>query len=102
MKEPILLCAASDIPPGSMKGFNIGAQEEVLVANLDGVFYAVGNVCPHRAAGLAQGQLHDAEITCPWHEWKFDVRTGKGITNPHSSVKQYEVLLKEGKLYIRL
>ena len=85
-----------------MKGFNIGAQEEVLVANVDGIFYAVGNVCPHRAAGLAQGRLHGAEITCPWHEWKFDVRTGEGITNPHSSVKRYEILLEDGKLLIRL
>jgi nitrite reductase/ring-hydroxylating ferredoxin subunit len=54
----------------------------VLVCRLDGVVCAVQSVCPHRGAPLAEGTLHGAVLTCPWHGASFDVRTGRRLRGP--------------------
>lgn len=35
--------------------------------------------CPHLEGPLFEGTLSDATITCPWHQWRFDLRTGRRI-----------------------
>ena len=86
MTERIVLCPADDIPSGTSRGFQLGPSREVVVANVAGTLHAIDGVCPHRSASLAQGALDGATVTCPWHGYRFDVRTGHGLTNPHSSV----------------
>jgi 3-phenylpropionate/trans-cinnamate dioxygenase ferredoxin component len=44
---------------------------------IDGVFYALENVCPHEYALLTQGFLEGTTIECPLHEAMFDVPTGR-------------------------
>jgi len=70
---------ASEIPPGSMKVVKIGEQE-ILVANVDGVFHAIANPCTHAGGKLSEGTLKGAVVTCPVHGSQFDVRTGKSVS----------------------
>lgn len=57
--------------------------EETMVAlfNVDGEFYALDGVCPHQGGPLGKGCLTGAIITCPWHGWQFDVRSGEHQLN---------------------
>ncbi|MBF0568974.1 MAG: Rieske (2Fe-2S) protein [Nitrospirae bacterium] len=48
----------------------------VLIANVDGRFYAVGGVCPHMRCHLQKGALNGGIVTCPCHGSSFDVKTG--------------------------
>ena len=48
----------------------------VALFNVDGRFHAVSNRCPHRGGPLGQGFVDGAEVSCPWHNWTFDVTTG--------------------------
>ncbi len=50
--------------------------EPYAVCNLGGEVFALGGVCPHRGGPLGQGTVNDGRITCPWHAWEFDCRTG--------------------------
>ena len=68
----------SEIPVGSMKMVKIGEQE-ILVANVGGVFYAIANKCAHSGGNLSAGTLKGAVVTCPVHGSQFDVRTGKSV-----------------------
>ncbi len=70
-----------EIPSGKTKIVNFGA-EEVLVANVDGKFYAIGNVCTHEGGKLSQGNLQGTTVTCPRHKAQFDVITGKVVSAP--------------------
>jgi len=56
---------------------------------LDGKFYAMENVCPHRGAPLNEGYIENGTLTCPWHAWQFDVRTGACQTVPASRLCTY-------------
>jgi 3-phenylpropionate/trans-cinnamate dioxygenase ferredoxin component len=73
-----------DIPPGTMRCVAVEGQR-VLLANLDGCFYAVSDICGHRNAPLSRGRLDGHVVECPLHFAQFDVRSGKLIDGPVSA-----------------
>ena len=66
----------SDIPPSHMKEYQVDGQS-VCVANIDGKYFAINNVCSHEGGPLVDGELQGYEVECPWHQSKFDMRTGE-------------------------
>ena len=72
---------ASAIPPERVAVFQVG-DHEVAVCNVGGEFYAIDDLCTHDGGSLDQGELEDAEIECPRHGARFDVRTGAAIQLP--------------------
>ena len=84
------VASVADIPPGAMKCVAID-RERVLVANVEGIFYAIGDMCGHRRAPLSAGELDGYLVECPLHYAIFDVRTGKFVVGPISAdVPAYE------------
>jgi nitrite reductase/ring-hydroxylating ferredoxin subunit len=71
----------SEIPIGKMKMVRLG-DKEVLIANVNGNYYAIGNRCTHAGTDLSQGTLGDNVVECPKHHSKFDVTTGKVVSPP--------------------
>lgn len=51
----------------------------ILLAKLNGTYYALDNKCPHMGGSLADGTLSGTSIVCPRHGTAFDVRTGKVV-----------------------
>ena len=71
----------SEINHGQMKVVKL-AEKEILVANVNGAYYAIGNSCTHMKGDLSKGVLEGNIATCPKHKAKFDVTTGKVISGP--------------------
>ena len=65
-----------DIGPSSMKAVDVNG-EKVCNINIQGNYYAIGNVCTHMGGPLNEGTLEGFEVECPWHGSKFDIRTGE-------------------------
>ncbi len=86
----------SEIPPGGMKRVR-AYDQDILLSNVDGKFYATSNRCGHSNASLARGTLQGNEVTCPLHGAKFDVTTGKNLTGPqmHMSPEVMQKLPQE-------
>jgi len=78
MADFMKVCATSDVTPGTMKHFSVEGYD-VLVANIDGNFFAIDNRCPHMGGDLSAGKLEGNIVTCPRHSSQFDVRDGKFI-----------------------
>src|SRR2546426_3450233 len=72
---------ASELAPGVMT-WAVVDRERILVANVDGAFYALQDACGHRQAPLSKGTLEGHVIECPLHFATFDVRTGKLLSGP--------------------
>jgi nitrite reductase/ring-hydroxylating ferredoxin subunit len=90
-----------DIAPSNMKGIDL-AGEKVCIANIEGNYYAIGNVCTHMGGPLADGKLEGYEIQCPWHGSKFDVRTGEPTKPPaRRAVPTYEVRIEDDNILVR-
>jgi nitrite reductase (NADH) small subunit len=56
--------------------------EDVVIANVGGMIYAIAGSCTHRGAPLHEGELEGAILICPWHGGQFDVTTGKVTSLP--------------------
>lgn len=81
----------SDIPLSHMKEYQVNGQS-VCVANIDGKYFAINNVCSHEGGPLVDGELQGYEVECPWHQSKFDMRTGEVKAPPAvESQATYEV-----------
>jgi len=71
----------ADIPPTRCAVFSVG-DHDVAVCNVAGELYAIDDLCTHDNGPLGQGELDEAEIECPRHWAKFDVRTGRATQLP--------------------
>jgi nitrite reductase (NADH) small subunit len=88
-----------EVPPGTIREFQLEGTV-VALANIDGKFYAIDNVCLHRGGPLAQGELHGKVVTCPWHGWQYDVTTGKVALNPAIGVQCYPVEVRGEDIFV--
>jgi len=97
----VAVTAASELPPGAMKWVVID-RERVLIANVDGSFYALRDVCGHAGAPLSTGELVGCVIECPLHYACFDVRSGKLLSGPVSGdVPTYQVRVEGDTVYVK-
>jgi nitrite reductase (NADH) small subunit len=76
MANWIRLTRAADCPPGTAQEL-VAGDRIVALFNVDGEFFALDGVCPHQGGPLGQGELSGCVVTCPWHGWQFDVRSGQ-------------------------
>jgi NAD(P)H-dependent nitrite reductase small subunit len=76
----VTACATSEIAPETGKHVTVGGKD-VAVFNAGGTFYALDNTCPHRGGPLAEGEIEGCTVTCPWHAWTFDLKTGESMTD---------------------
>lgn len=77
-------------------------SRRIAVFNVDGEFYATDDACPHRGAPLGDGPLTGTVVTCTWHGWEFDVKSGRCVFNPDISMNRYETKVEKGHVYVRL
>ena len=96
-----LITKTTDIPVGKMKKFSVNGKE-LLVANVDGKFFAIGDTCTHSGASLAEGQLEGSSVICGWHGAKFDCKTGKLEKFPAkiNDLSSYTLVVEEENLYL--
>jgi nitrite reductase/ring-hydroxylating ferredoxin subunit len=74
----------------------------ILLVRVDGSLYAVANKCAHMACPLEGGELAGAVLTCPCHDWRFDVRSGEFLDAPELRLATYQVKIDDGKVHVAL
>jgi len=72
------------------------------IFNVNGEIFALDNTCPHAGGPLGEGALEQEVVTCPWHGWKFNVRTGQRLKNPSQewAVQRYQVRVVDGDIQV--
>ena len=96
------LCAADDVPPGTMKLCEV-EDELVLVTNLDGRFHATQGVCSHEYFELDKGFLSAGALTCALHLSRFDLGTGDALDPPaEMPLVVYPVTVEDGRVLIEV
>lgn len=101
-----VVARVDEIPPGGRKIVRV-AGREVGLFNLDGTLYALKNVCPHQGARVCLGKvvgttlpsavyefrygLEGRILRCPWHEWEYDITTGRSVFDPNVRIVTYPI-----------
>jgi nitrite reductase (NADH) small subunit len=62
--------------------------------------YAIENRCPHKHGPLSEGIVHGASVTCPLHNWVFDLATGRAMGADAGQVRTYTVRVLDGRILI--
>lgn len=101
MSNFVKVASTAEIPQGMMKKVMLGTQP-VLIANVEGKYYAIGDVCTHAGGPLHQGRLSGNEVVCPWHGSHFDLATGQVKRGPALRAEPaYEVTVEGDEIKLR-
>jgi nitrite reductase/ring-hydroxylating ferredoxin subunit len=92
---------ASEIPDGERKLLSIGGRS-VGIFHHDGEWYAVRNYCLHRSGPIATGTLDGDVLTCPWHGYQYNVKSGEFLLDPAVKLETYPVEIRDGKVHVQL
>ena len=93
----VTVARVEDIPPGTVAHVRAG-DDEIAVANVDDEFYATQGHCLHLHGPLGQGRLEGSVLTCPWHGWQYDVRSGLNEFDHAIELRTYEVRVEDGEV----
>jgi naphthalene 1,2-dioxygenase system ferredoxin subunit len=94
--------AADAVPEEDVTAVMV-AGKEIALYGVDGEVYATDNICTHGHARLCDGFLEGAEIECPLHQGKFDVRSGKAMCAPLTEdIRTYPVKIENGRVFVDL
>ncbi len=100
MRETTIVARLDEIKPGQMYYVEIDGLP-IALANVDGVIYAFGDSCRHEGGPLSSGVLRDEIVTCPWHGWAYNVRTGKALIPPVGlRIPTYPVVVEDGQIAV--
>ena len=102
MSEFVRICSASEVPAEGYVGEFSLKGRPLCVANVNGEFSALNNVCPHRQGPLGQGWLEGAAVVCPWHSWTFDVKTGLAEYPVHARVNVYPLRVEGDDVLVEI
>lgn len=93
----------SDIVPGKMIKVAVDGRE-ILVANINGEYYATDDSCTHSGASLSDGKLEGNIVTCGWHAAQFDCKTGKLAKFPAKirDLTSYKVSVESEDVFIEV
>ena len=95
-------CPRADIADGDMLEVELPGGTPVLLLGVDGGVVAVCADCPHQATPLAEGTLEGTTLTCPLHEWDWDVTTGEPLDTAELPLPRYAVREDGGTIYVRM
>lgn len=94
------IAPASELPNGERLFVDIG-DTSVVIFNIAGQYFAIGNVCSHDDGPLGDGDIEENNIVCPRHGAKFDIRTGKVTSMPAVvDIPAYPVRVVDGMIEI--
>jgi nitrite reductase/ring-hydroxylating ferredoxin subunit len=97
----VAVARVEDIPPGATRAVRAG-ERNLAVYNVDGTFYATQHECLHLKGPLGEGRLEGSVVTCPWHGWQYDVRTGENEFDRALALETFEVVVENGDVKVAL
>lgn len=74
----------------------------ILLVRLGEELHALANKCAHMGCPLEGGLLDGAVLTCPCHDWRFDVRSGRFLEAPELGMVSYATRIEDGKVLVAL
>ena len=97
----VKVAQASAVKPGRLAMAKVG-DVEVMIANLDGEFYALDNFCPHEGWALHEGILEDDCVECPGHSHFYSVKNGQRTGVPDESARTFPLKVEGDDILVDL
>src|SRR5580765_2194483 len=93
----------NELPPNSQKIVSLGAQK-IALFHYNNEITAMGNSCLHKGGPLGAGKVEKKYdglyVTCPWHGWEYNVRSGSAPPGFGDQQSFYEVKIEDDKIFV--
>ncbi|HWC90693.1 MAG TPA: Rieske (2Fe-2S) protein [Pirellulales bacterium] len=101
MPQWVTIARVDECPPGEALE-RVAGERIIALYNVEGTFFALDGVCPHQGGPLGRGCMSGAIVTCPWHGWQFDVRSGQHQLSRTLKQPQFEVRVEQNLVWVNL
>jgi 3-phenylpropionate/trans-cinnamate dioxygenase ferredoxin subunit len=99
-KRFVPVARTSEIQPGALCKVVVDGRA-FIIANVDGTFYAVEDLCSHEDYPLSYGCLDGDRIKCSLHGSRFDLRTGEPMEEPaEEPIATFGVRVEDGEVWL--
>jgi len=98
--NPIRLARVDDFGERNLRSFRILGRHVGVFREPDGSFRAMEMGCRHQNADLTRGNIKDDVVTCTWHGWQYDLRTGECLRGSGSRLRHYLCRVEDGYIWI--
>jgi nitrite reductase/ring-hydroxylating ferredoxin subunit len=93
------VASAADVPDA--RGLAVTVEgRAIALFRVDGSIVAFQGACAHRGGPLALGDLRGPLLTCPWHWWRYDLRSGRRVDDPSVCLERYPVEIVDGRVVL--
>jgi 3-phenylpropionate/trans-cinnamate dioxygenase ferredoxin subunit len=98
--EFVAVAGENELPPGERLFVTID-EAQIIVFNLAGMLYAIGDLCSHDGNLLDDAPVEGQDVVCPRHGARFDVRNGKAVSLPAVvDIPAYPVRVREKQIEV--
>ncbi len=95
-------CNKNEVGNGELFSFD-HKEKKILLANLDGKFFATDRICTHAEADLSTGMLSEEGVRCPLHLSVFTLQTGAPQNPPaENALKIYNIKINENEIFVEV
>lgn len=101
MGDWVEVASIEECPPGTCIE-RMAGEKILVVANVDGEIFALDGICAHQGGPLGTGVLNGCVLTCPWHGWQYDVRTGQQLVSQSISQTVYRARESGGTIQVEM
>lgn len=99
MKQWVQVTPLEALKDGAGKDFKVQGKDIALFW-IDQQCYALENACYHQGAPIHDGEVKDCIVTCPWHSWKFNLKTGECTRDDSLIMKTYKTKIEDNAIWI--
>ncbi len=101
--DPVFQTVAKvgEIPEGQGRPYEVEGQP-IAIFLLEGQYYAIDDICPHKGLPLHDGIVFDQSVTCMWHGWRFSLVDGKHMDGMRTCVGSYPVRVVDDAIQVSL
>ena len=98
----VMVCRVRDLITGTGYAASVQGKQLALFLHSDGRIFAVDSECPHAGGPLEEGPVRNCEVTCPLHDYKFDLTTGRCLTDPSLALSTYPVFVEDNQVWVEI
>ena len=102
MSDWIEITQLDEIPVLGSRVVKTDSMDIAIFRTSDDRIFAVKDACPHKQGPLSQGIVHGTAVTCPLHNWKIDLASGKALGADEGCTNVYETKVEGDMVYLRM
>lgn len=99
-EDRIRLIEASAVPEDGSRLVVTDEGDEIVLFKVQGEIFALPNACPHEGGPLCEGSIKGGKVVCPWHEWEFDIKSGRCVNVPGCDAFTVAIKVIDGVIYL--